>query len=367
MRRIMPALGIAAALAWPPASLADDGLAELMARGQYRRASAVAEARLQSRPQDTEALVELARIRAKQRRFEEATRFAEQAVAAAPASADARFALAEVLGSHAGSAGMLKGLGLARRFRKEAEAALALSPDHEAALVAMAQFHRFAPGIAGGDREKGREFEARLMKSHPPAAWIEKAGAAFSVGDSAGGERCLRQAAAAARGARGKLELASYLAATGRGTDEAARLAREALEAEPWSIEGWVALALVEARGARWAEVAATLAGAESETGGSRAAHYQTGRTLLEQGLDAARSEQLFRRYLEVEPEIGAPSHAATWWRIGIALERQGKRPDAVAALETSVSLDPKFQKAKRDLKRLKGWPGAAPGGAARP
>jgi hypothetical protein len=36
-------------------------------------------------------------------------------------------------------------------------------------------------------------------------------------------------------------------------------------------------------------------------------------------------------------------------------LEKQGKRSEAVAEMETAVKLDPKLEDAKKDLKRLRG------------
>jgi hypothetical protein len=40
---------------------------------------------------------------------------------------------------------------------------------------------------------------------------------------------------------------------------------------------------------------------------------------------------------------------------LGLALEKQGRKPEAIAALETAVRMDGSFEPAKKDLKRLKG------------
>jgi tetratricopeptide (TPR) repeat protein len=356
MRRLSLAFGlaVAAAFTWTSFSWAEDGPALLMERGQLRRAAALAEARIQARPDDAEALRILARIRVQQGRYDEATKLGERAVAAAPGSADAHYALAEVFGVRAQEASVIHKAGWAKRFKQEVEAALAIDPGHEDALEAMIGFHRQAPGIMGGDKKQGAALVERLVKAHPVAGWNQKAQQAFAAKDSATGEQCLRRAAAA-EGQGGKLALAGYLAAPWRKPGEAERLAREVVAAESWRAGGWAILAVLEARAGRWTEVEATLARAEASTAGNLGAHYQAARIMLEEGHDAARAEQLFRRYLQVEPEIGAPPHAAAWWRLGMALERQGKKADAVAALQKSLALDPKFENAKRDLKRLKG------------
>ena len=53
-------------------------------------------------------------------------------------------------------------------------------------------------------------------------------------------------------------------------------------------------------------------------------------------------------------PEIGAPTHANARWRLGQALEKQGRKDEALAEVSASVKADPKNEDAKKDLKRLK-------------
>ena len=36
-------------------------------------------------------------------------------------------------------------------------------------------------------------------------------------------------------------------------------------------------------------------------------------------------------------------------------LEKQGKKPEAISELQTATKLDPKFEQAQKDPKRLKG------------
>ena len=106
------------------ATAQDDAPEVLFERGQLRRASIVAQKTLDTHPDDAEALRVLSRIRAEEGRFDEATKLAERAVAAAPKDADAHFALAVVSGMRAQRASLIHKPGLARRFKKEAETAL---------------------------------------------------------------------------------------------------------------------------------------------------------------------------------------------------------------------------------------------------
>jgi len=333
---------------------ADDGPLALMERGQLRRAAAVAESRIKTKPEDVEALRVLATIRAQQKRFDEATQLAERAVAAAPKDADAHFALARVAGMHAQSASVLKKPGLAGRFRKEAEIALALNPNHEDAMEGMVEFYRQAPGMMGGDKKKSAAMADRLVQVNPTAGWLEKADVAIDDKDTTLAESCLRKAAAKGE-PRAKLALASWLVQPWRQPDEAERLAREALEAEPWRAGGWALLAIRQAHEKRWPDVDATLARAEAAIPGNLGPHYQAARTMIADRSDPARGATLLRRYLAVEPEIGQPSHAGAHWRLAQALEQQGRKPEAIAELRTALKLDPKLEGAKQDLKRLKG------------
>ncbi len=352
-RKVVQAMILSAALGIAPAH-ADLSPLTLMQHGQLRLAAALAEARLKTRADDVEALRVLATVRAQEKSFDEATHLAEQAVAAAPNSADAHYTMAEVAGLHAQASSILKQPGLAGRFKKEAEKALVIDPHHADALEAMIEFHRQAPGIIGGDKKKGAAFMERLMQADPTRAWLEKADIAFDEKDSAAAESCLRSAVAAQGEPRAKIALAGLLIRPSRQPEEAERLAREALAAEPWRVGGWVVLAERQAYQKRWPEMEETLAEAEKALPGNLGPHYQVARVLITEKLDATRAEALLRRYLTVEPEIGQPSYAGAHWRLGQALELEGRKPEAIPELETAVKLDPKLDGAKKDLKRLK-------------
>lgn len=354
LRTSLAAVTFAAAFGFAPC-LADDEPLALMDRGQMRRAAAVAESRIQSRPDDVEALRVLATIRAMQKRFDEATGLAERAVAAAPNDPHAHYALAQVSGMRTQSASVLKQPGLAKRFRKEAEQALAIDPNHEDALRGMIEFHRQAPGIMGGDRKKAAAYLDRLMHRNPTVGWLAKAEWATDDKDSVEAENDLRKAVAAGNDVSARIALANWLIQPWRKPDEAERLAREAIDAEPWRVGGWSLLAVGLAHQKKWSELESTLARAEAAVPGHLNPHYQAARVMITERLDAVRAEALLRRYLAVEPEIGAPSFAGAQWRLGQALELQGRKPEARAAFETAARLDPKLEGAKKDLKRLKG------------
>jgi tetratricopeptide (TPR) repeat protein len=53
------------------------------------------------------------------------------------------------------------------------------------------------------------------------------------------------------------------------------------------------------------------------------------------------------------EPEGNTPHLAAAHWRLALVLEKEGRKADAIAELQTAVKLKPDFEDARKDLKRL--------------
>jgi len=42
-------------------------------------------------------------------------------------------------------------------------------------------------------------------------------------------------------------------------------------------------------------------------------------------------------------------------WRLGLILDKAGRKAEAVSELQIATKLDPKFEQAQKDLKRIKG------------
>jgi hypothetical protein len=87
---------------------------------------------------------------------------AEKAVAMDGRTAKYHRQIAEVVGVVAQRAGAIQQLFLARRFRKEIDAALACDPQDVQALGDLLEFYLLAPGIAGGDQRKAVEVAGRI-------------------------------------------------------------------------------------------------------------------------------------------------------------------------------------------------------------
>jgi len=348
---------IAAALR-PAHAAGTDEAKQWFDRGYLRRAAGECEQRLAANAKDAEAGALLARIRAEEGDKDAALKLATAAVAADPKSADAQYALSEAYGREARNASVLRQPGLAGKMKKASEAALALDPNHVDALEISSDFYRYAPGFVGGDKKKAVEYVDRMVSADPVAGWLKRAEVAMDGKDkdTVRAAECYRQAAAVQPpSTRAQVALASWLLPRWRDPATAERLALAAVQAEPWRTSGWQVLAALYAYQERWTDLDDVLKKSEVAEPSHLAPWYTAARQLLITGKEPARAEGYLRHYLAVEPEIGAQSWAAARWRLGQVLEKQGKKSEAVAEMETAVKLDPKLEDAKKDLKRLRG------------
>src|SRR5204862_619469 len=99
-----------------------------MDAGHLKRARALIEAREAANRDDPATLYLRSRLTLQTGDAKAALPFAERAAVLAPKNAAYRYQVAACTGSLAQHAGILKQLGLAKRFKREAEAALALDP-----------------------------------------------------------------------------------------------------------------------------------------------------------------------------------------------------------------------------------------------
>jgi tetratricopeptide (TPR) repeat protein len=329
----------------------------LIDEGHYRRAKTLVDAEAASRPDDARTLYLRAYWMLGTGDAQGALPIAEKAAAMVPRDADYRYQVAGCVGTMAQQAGKLKALGLAKRFKREAETALALDPHHVRAHEGLIEFYSQAPGIAGGDDKRAYALAESLVKIAPPNGRLAQATLFFRDKKQAEGEQALRQALAVdPDNYQVRMTMARFLASdTQKKYEEAETHSRAALAIAPGRIGPYAALAGIYAHLGRWDDLERILAEAERAVPDNRSAHYQAGRILLGDDKEPARAEKLFRYYLAAEPEIGAPTLAHAHWRLGLVIEKQGRRPEALAEVQQALALKPDLgDEAKKDLKRLK-------------
>ena len=155
---------------------------------------------------------------------------------------------------------------------------------------------------------------------------------------------------------RAIIDLTSILDSDGyRRYAEAEHFARQAIAADPDRAAAYVYLASACAHQQHWSDLDAALDEAERHVPDNAAPLYSAAVALLESNADLARAERYLRRYLTQQPEAGAPTQATAHWKLGLVLEKQGRRADAATELRAAaaeISADPAF---KKDFKRIAG------------
>lgn len=349
-----PACLLLAALPLCAASPEWEGLEK---SGRWKVLRYQVETKAKAAPKDSEILVWRSKVLQAFGRTEEAYQLAKDATVAFPQSADAWGQLCSTAGQMAQKAGMLKKMSYATECRDAGQKALGLNPKHLQALNIMAGFYEMAPGMIGGDAKKAKECQQALAALDPDYAQRIRVSDAAKTKDPARIEAAFKQAAQALPRATWPLTGLASLAMDPKALrpQEAQAHARKALEIDPCSAAAHGLLGQALAAEWKWAEVDATLARAEKAVPENLNPHYQTARWLVLASREPARAEALLRRYLAVEPEAGAPSHAGARWRLGLALEQQGRKAEALQELKLAAQGAPKDKDIAADLKRLGG------------
>jgi tetratricopeptide (TPR) repeat protein len=123
----------------------------------------------------------------------EAVRAREAEVERAPGDPEAHFQLGLALCDHVHHVGVLDKLGVARRLREELEAAVGLDPAHVGARIALIEFHRQAPPIAGGRPDEVRRHAEELLALEPVEGRLALARMLRKYGEPRAAERHVRQ------------------------------------------------------------------------------------------------------------------------------------------------------------------------------
>jgi len=332
--------------------------AALAEHGHWKRLKALIEPRAAANPNDAEAQWLLSQVRMAFRDVDNALAPAEKAVALDPKNVEYRWQVAQVVGEQASSASIFKQLGLAKRFKRETEGALAIDPKYTEAMIGLMEYYDRAPGIAGGDKDKA-------------AAMVDQIGAVNKVdGCIARVRRLGRQSplpvndieqvwvqAVQADPSRYEphVNLASiYTGGTAPRWELAEKEALLAKKIDTDRVTPYVLLASIYASNDRWTELDAELAAAEKQIPDNLVPYLRAAASLLKTGKDLPRAERYARKYLSQEPEPTSNPPAVAHWRLGLILEKQGRKQDAIAELQTATKLDPKFDQAQKDLKRVK-------------
>jgi tetratricopeptide (TPR) repeat protein len=342
--------------AWLHAAYGDPSAEALMEAGHWKRARAAVEALAQRQPNDAETAYLQSRIKLAFGDAAAAQKLAEAAVAKDDKTARYHYQLAEACVAQTENAGMFKALSMSRCARREWEAAIALDPKYLDPRESLAEFYTQAPGIAGGDKGKARAMAEEIGAIAPARGHLARARIAQAEKQTDKAAASYQEAMKADPHGYNTLVAAAFFFANLRqpNCEVAGNYARQASVLDPGRVDSYVVLALCAAHGQQWAALDAVLVQAVQKCPDDFSPFYQAGKALLLDGHDLARAEGYFRKYLTQEPEGSTPDLAAAHWRLALVLEKEGRKPEAIAELQASLKIRPDFEDAKKDLKRLR-------------
>ena len=352
-RRILASFAVITACA-PCCFSQNDKLDALLEEGHFKQ---VARAIDPNKSNDPETLYFLSNIKQSFGKTDEAVKLAEEAVKADPGKAKYHLQLAGTLSDEAEKVGMFKKLSLASRIHSELETAVKLEPKNTDCLFGLMMFYQAAPGIAGGSKDKARQVAEQIGQIDQSKGYLAQARLALGNNEKDKVEDLyLKAVKADPKNFEALMALASYYASDAQKKyDAAEQYARQAIHVDRSRTGPYVVSAEVAAFKQTWDKLDTILSDAERSNHDDLAPFYQAGRTLLNLNQQMSRAENYMRKYLSQDPEGGTPPLSAAHWRLALILEKEGRTADAVKELEEALRLQPDFENAKKDLKRLKG------------
>ncbi len=329
----------------------------LMENGHWKRARVLAEAAFRAHPQDARSAYVLSRVRTQYGEIDDALKYAQLAVQLDPKNVDYHLQLAQAYGDEAQRASILRQFSWARKCRAEIEAALALDPKNIESLDAQMNWDLEAPGILGGDKKKASALAEEITRINPSRGYMEQAQILKKeTGDE--GRAVFLYQKAVETDPRNYDALTSllnyYLDPLHSNLSIAEKYAGQALRANPDRVEGYCFLVRIFVRLKRTNDVGDVLHSAEKAIPDNLAPYFFAGNEMLQQGSDLDRAASYFKKYLTQAPEPRWPSQANVHWSIGLVYEKQGEKIKARSEMELALQLQPDFEPAKQELKRLK-------------
>ncbi|MBW1758594.1 MAG: tetratricopeptide repeat protein [Deltaproteobacteria bacterium] len=255
--------------------------------------------------------------------YEEGVKTGEEAVKLLPESSEAHFQYAVALRIKMSNVGKMKAMFTVSTYKKELQRAIDLDPENVDALTEEVGYLGNAPGIAGGDLDKAREKAQELRKYDKRAA----------------------------------AQMLAQIEMKDGHPDKAIQALEELVEATPddWPSRFQLAMMLQGEERYQDADLqfAAVVDGDDRRL--SLGALYQRARTRVLGKYDQEKAVELLQEYAELPAAdlTGLPSASSAHWRMGNAYEQLSRKPDARAAYQTALRLDPKNKDAKKALKSL--------------
>jgi tetratricopeptide (TPR) repeat protein len=288
--------------------------------GHYLQAAETLRTAVAQNPRDPSLFYWLARCEFELRDFDHAASSAERAVALAPENSDYHLMLGRAYGRKAEQANWFSAFSLAKKSRREFEEAVRLNPANFLAQSDLIEFYARAPGIVGGGDDKALQQIDALAKIDPLEArlarvdyWEEKK--KFGQADAE---------------------------------------AQLVLQAPPRTAGQYFVLGDYYEKRKNTPGLRAVVEGAARvDPADPRLLYFRGVADFLAGGpLDEA--EQSLRTYIDtVAPRSDRPSHCAARDWLGLLLEQQGRKDEAIAVYRRAIEREPHCKAAREALRRL--------------
>jgi tetratricopeptide (TPR) repeat protein len=175
------------------ASTLEGALADFQA-GQYEQALESFRSLHNATPTNPDLTFYLARSLYRKLQLKEAESLLLDSLETHPGHVESHYLLGSVQLSRVSEVNIFRKAGLAKSAVEAWEEAVRLNPDHAEALYGVASFYFSAPGIAGGDTDKGEQNLAKLERLSPPWAALTRASNEERAEDYAAAEQLFETA-----------------------------------------------------------------------------------------------------------------------------------------------------------------------------
>ena len=278
---------------------------------------------------------------------------AQTSVSLEPNNPDFQCNLAQSAGARAQNAGTFERIKLLRIIHAASDKGLQLDPKNITCLQLMMNLYQYAPSLLGGDKKKAIETANRILSIDQVKGNLALAGLADDNKQPAAADAYRVKAAVSAGDTfHAHIQLGrQYLRA--KDFTHAESEARTALAQRPGNFMPYLLLAQALGGQDKWAAVETILTDGKRAVPDNLSPFYGVARDLLVQNKELPRAERYLREYLAATPELGQYPLPAAHWRLGLVLEKQNRKPEALRELQEAVREDPKLEAAKKDLDRL--------------
>ena len=301
-----------------PVTKASAAPADLLASGRVDEVIASSQSQLKSSPNDAASYNLLCRAYFAVEDWDRSIAACEKAVSLAPNNSDYHLWLGRAYGEKADRVNPFSGVGLAKKLRKEFEAAVKLNSNNVEARADLAEFYIDAPGIIGGGIDKARGQVNALMSIDPAKAHY----------------------------------INGRIAEKNKDQGTAEREYRAAIDASQGHAREWFNLALFYRHNEQFEQMERALETA-AKAPGHNEIMVEAAEMLVRTGRNLPRAGEFVRQYLASgSPTEKAPVFEAHYV-LGTVLEKQGNKQAAAHEYQQALTMASNFSPAKQGLERV--------------